>query len=207
MTRILRTAVFVLALTAWLWVWLPERGGFGPCLQRAPFEASGRLAAEQALACLKPGGQILVLRRDTSAFSNPATDAQMAAFRDTIRRARACIQLERVLPVDPLRPVAVPSSEFCDLLKNSQPDAVIVSFMGPPILTDADLIRLGEAKRLVIAFCPGPPPNAGDLKWLFDQGLLEKAIVMRPAGALSSRAASVVIDVHNLTSWQGGNPL
>ncbi len=185
MAKALRAAVFVAALAVWLSVWLAARGGLGPRFDGAPFQASGRLAAQQALACLKPGGQIIVLRRDTSAFRSPATDAQMAAFRATLRRAGASIQLERVLPVDPLRPVVVPSSEFCDLLKKSPPGAVIVSFMGPPNLTDADLVRLGDAKRPVIAFFPGLPPGANVLQALFDQDLLEKAIIMRPASCLA----------------------
>jgi len=211
MARILRIAVLLTALAVWLAVWLDGRNGLGPRLDRSTFAASGRLVAQQALASLKPGGQIIVLRRDTAAFRNPATDVQMTAFRQTLLRAGVPIQLERVLPIDPLRPVVVPSGEFCDLIKKSPPGAVIVSFMGPPSLTDLDLVRLGDAKRPIIAFCPGPPPSANDLQSLFDEGLLEKAIIIRPpSAALAPPKSCVAIDARNiadLAASPGGSRL
>ena len=52
----------------------------GTARGRWPFEESGRLMAAQAMALFEPGGEITVIARDTSTFSNPASDIQLASF-------------------------------------------------------------------------------------------------------------------------------
>jgi hypothetical protein len=59
---------------------------------------------------------------------------------------------------------------------------VIVSLMGPPVLSDTELKQLGEVKPTVVALCSGPVREQVDLRSLFSQGLLQAAVVSkRPA--------------------------
>ena len=58
---------------------------------------------------------------------------------------------------------------------------VIVSLLGPPVLTPAQLGKLGEKRPKVIAICSGSMPRRVDLRRLFDEKLLQVAIVSREA--------------------------
>lgn len=166
-------------IAAWSLLCLTLNGGLGPRVDAGAYETSGRLMAQQALACLEPGGQITVITRDTSTFKNPASDIQLASFRKAIHQAHAGIGTLHELQVDPLRPIAVPPKDFCDIIRNTPQGSVIVSFMGPPVLTGAERSRLGEIQPAIVAFCSGAPPEFAGLRSLFEQGLLQAAVVDR----------------------------
>ncbi len=166
-------------IAAWLFLCLSLHGGLGPRVDAGPYETTGRLMAQQALALLEPGGQITIITRDTKTFQNPASDIQLASFRKTIDQAHAGIESVHELQVDPLRPIAVPSSEFCETIRNTPQGSVIVSFMGPPWLTEAERARLGEIQPAIVAFCSGNMPELVDFRSLFEQRLLSVAVVDR----------------------------
>jgi len=184
------TGATIATLAAGLATYVSVAGGFGPRLERSPHQATGRVIAEEALKLLKSGGEIVVIGRDTTAFKNPASDVQMASFRQTISRAQAKINAVHTLQVDPLRPVEVPSGDFFELLRKTPPQDVIVSFMGPPLLSEAQRLQLGEVKPRVIAFCSGSIPQQIDLRSLFEQGLLQTAIVSKRNVAVSTQSVS-----------------
>lgn len=169
--------VTVGALAAGLVAW---RGGLPPRLNPKPHQAVGQIMAGQALGLLKAGGQITVIRRDTTAFENPATEAQLASFQKAIRKAHAALGSIRALQVDALRPVEVPPGDFLELIRSAPPGSVIVSFMGPPLLSEAQRRQLGEIKPAIVAFCSGSLRDRVDLRALFAQGLLHAAVVSRP---------------------------
>jgi hypothetical protein len=180
MSKILiRVALGLITIAAFSFLCVSLRGGLGPRIDARPFEASGRLMAQQALAVLEPGGQITIIARDTTTFGNPASDIQLASFRKAIDQAHVEIGTIRKLQVDPLRPIAVPSSDFCELIQNASQGSVIVSFMGPPRLTDLERSRLGEIQPAIVAFCSGRQPELADMRSLFRQGLLKAAVVDR----------------------------
>ena len=164
---------------AWATLWVAFGGGLGPSINPKPHEASGWMIAHQALKLLKPGAQIVVIARDTTAFKNPASDIQLNSFKNTLREAGVGITKLLALQVDPLRPVEVPPGDFFDLIKNTPKGAVIISFMGPPMLTDMQRKQLGEIKPSVVAFCSGSLPERLDLRTIFEQGLLHAAVVSR----------------------------
>ena len=154
-------------------------GGFGPRIDPVPHEAVGRVLAWQTLSLLKPGGQ------------NPATDIQFAAFRAELKRSGVKIASVESLQADPLRPVGVPSGDFFRLIKFSATGNVIVSLMGPPVLTEPQLLQLGEPKPAIVAFCSGPLRDQVDLRSLFSHGLLHAAVVSKRTAAVSrARPAS-----------------
>ena len=162
------------------------RGGFPPGVERGPHEAAGWALATQALSLLKPGGHIMLIMRDTAEFKNPATDIQLASFKKELRKTHASISMVQALQVDPLRPMEVPPGDFLEWIRKSPDGSVIVSFMGPPILTDGQRKQLGEIKPAIVAFCPGGVPERVSLHALFDNGLLHAAIVSRQNLTLSA---------------------
>jgi hypothetical protein len=181
-SKVIGTVATLATLAAWAAVFLSLHGGLGPRIDSKPHEATGWVMAQEALARLQPDGQITVITRDTSTFKNPATDIQMASFRKALGQAHAAIRSVHALQVDPLRPVEVPAGDFYGILKNTPKGSVIVSFMGPPLLTPSQCTQLGETKPAVVAFCTGSLPALVDLKSLFEQGVLQAVVVDRPAG-------------------------
>ena len=169
----------IVALGACAAVHYATPGGFPPRLNAKPHEASGWVLAQQALSLLQPGGQITLITRDTGSFKNPALDIQRDSFTKAIRKARATIASIQALELDPLRPVEVPAGDFFELIRTTPAGGVIVSFMGPPLLTDAQRSQLRQIKPRIVAFCPGSIPDQVDLRVLFNQGLLHAAVVSR----------------------------
>lgn len=182
-SRALQTAACFAIVGSAAAIYLSISGGFGPGIDRAPHQATGVVMAQQALALLKPGGHLVVFARDTTAFKNPASDIQLASFRRELSKVKVPINSVHSLQVDPLRPVEVPGGDFFELLRKTAPGDVIVSFMGPPLLTEAQRSQLAEKKPAVIAFCSGNLPDQVDLRALFEAGLLQAAVVAKKATA------------------------
>jgi hypothetical protein len=157
--------------------------GYPPGPEKRSAQASGWAMAREALRLLQPGGQITVIVRDTGAFRHPESALQLRSFEQALRHARVGIGTTRVLQVDPLKPLEVPPGDFFELLRRAAAGSVIVSFMGPPLLTPEQLSRLGTVRPRVIAFCPGATPQRLDLRVLFDAGLLHAAVISRPPAA------------------------
>jgi hypothetical protein len=204
---VIRITVGFIAAAAWSFLAISLHGGLGAGVDVRAHEESGQLLAQQALACLEPGGEITVIARDTGTFKNPASDIQLAAFSAAIAKAHATIRAVHTLQVDPLRPMAVPASDFCEAIRDTPEGGVIVSFMGPPHLTTAERMRLGEIRPAIVAFCPGGWPETLELRTLFEQGLLQAAVVDRRGargvkegnGADPSFAAITVSNLANFT--------
>jgi len=132
-----------------------ERGGFAAGVNAAPHRAAGAELARQTLSLMKPGGRIMVITRDTTAFQNPASDFLLEGFQRELRRAHAGIGDIQRLQVDPLRLIEVPSGDFQNWIHHAAAGDVIVSFMGPPLLTSEQRRQLGEIQPAIVAFCPG----------------------------------------------------
>ena len=170
---------------AWAW-----RGGLSPGIDSQRHEAAGWGLAQQTVPLLKPGGQVTIITRDTSEFQNPASDIVLASFKKELRKTRVPISSMHILQVDPLRLVEVPAGDFQEWIRKTPKGDVIVSFMGPPLLTPAQRTQLGEIKPSIVAFCPGRLPPWIDFRALFAQGLLQAAVVSRqnpPASSAASR--------------------
>ena len=170
----------LVVLGAWATLLISLRGGLPPRLNPKPHEAAGWMLARQALRLLKPGGRILIISRDTAAFKDPAAEFQLAGFKKELRKARAVIGSIRAIQVDPLKPLEAPAGDFFELIRQTPAESVIVSFMGPPLLSETQAGQLGAAKPGVVAFCSGSLPDRLDLRWFFERGLLEAAVLSRP---------------------------
>jgi hypothetical protein len=167
---------------------------FAPRVDRKLHAAIGRALAKEALSLLGPGGKITVITRDTKAFPQPAIDVLLESFKRELRRADATLGATQLIQVDPLRPVAVPSGDFFELIRRSPAEHVIVSLLGPPLLTEEQRIRLGRVKPKIVAFCSGSVVENIALRQLFDAGLLHAAIVNRPSSATATGNQQKVAD-------------
>jgi hypothetical protein len=153
--------------------------GLPPSLEPKPHEASGWFMAQEAMSRLKPGGWLTVVRRDTGTYQHPQSDLQFDAFQKALRKGRVAIGMVKTVHLDPLRPLEVPPGDFFELIRRSPPGCVIVSFMGPPLLSEEQRRQLGESRPSIIAFCPGALPEQVDLRALFAAKLLEVAVISR----------------------------
>jgi hypothetical protein len=167
------------ALGSWALIYFTAHGGGGPGINPKPHEAAGSVLAQQALTLLKPGGQITVIARDTSTFKNPASDILLRSFRKTIEQGGGSVASLQLLQVDPLRPVEVPGGDFFERIRKTPKGNVIVSLMGPPLLSETQRKQLGEINPAIVAFCSGSLCEQVDLRTLFDEGLLHAAVVSR----------------------------
>jgi hypothetical protein len=186
--KIIGVVAGMTALGAWGVIYFSARGGFGPGINPKPHQAVGYVLAQQALTLVKPGGQITVVARDTSSFKNPASDILLQSFRKTVQQARGAIGSLQLLQVDPLRPVEVPAGDFFELIRKTPKGSVIVSLMGPPLLSENQRKQLSEINPAIVAFCSGSLPDQVDLRTLFDQGLLHAAVISRHSPAAASAA-------------------
>ncbi len=171
-----------------------------PFSDRSIHKAIGRAMAEQALALSESGGAILVLRPDTTEFPRPAFDLQFDSFRKNLGRG-ANISVVRTFELDPLRPNEVPPGDYFELLRKAPPKTVIVSLLGPPLLSDEQRKQLGAIRPKIVAFCPGSLPARVDLLALFRQGLLHAAIAAKyPPPNQSAREFNQLYSVLNASN-------
>lgn len=150
---------------------------FRPPVDRKLHSEIGRVLAKEALSLLRPGGAITVITRDTEAFPQPALDILLKTFQHEVRR-RGEINVQ-TLQLDPLRPVEVPPGDFYELIRRSTAERIIVSLLGPPVLSREQRNALGHVQPKIIAFCSGNLAETLDLSELFHAGLLHVALVNR----------------------------
>lgn len=151
-----------------------------PPIDPRPHRMLGTVLANEAGQALNSGGRLLVIARENAEFRVPAADAQLAAFLETTKKLGKTVTLMRSVKVDPLRVVGVPPGDFLELLRQAKEEDVIVSFLGPPLLAEDQLAKLGTKRPRVIAACPGAVAAKIDLRRVFDQKLLTLAVVNRP---------------------------
>lgn len=146
-----------------------------------PHEAIGQVAAEEALKLVGSGGRITLILRDTQTAKSPATDTQLRALSDTLAKQHLRINITNSMKVDPLRVPSVPPGDFLQILKRGAEGDVIISLLGPPVLTDQQSAKLDAKGPKVIAMCSGAAARQVDVRALFQRNLLSVAIVNRAA--------------------------
>jgi hypothetical protein len=160
---------------------------FGPAIDRDLHASIGAALAKEAISLVGPGQQITIISRDTEAFPQPAIDILLKSFKREVTRAKVSIDAVKIIQVDPIRPVEVPSGDFLDLIRRAKPGQVIVSLLGPPLLSDEECARLKPVKPKIVAFCAGTVAESVNLPRIFDAGLLHAAVVTNPNTGVSPK--------------------
>ena len=155
-------------------------GRFPPRLDRGLHSAIGETLAREAIRLRGPEGKITLISRDTQSFRQPALDVLLKAFQREVGRQGVPIAFTQSLQTDPLRPAEVPSGDFFEAIRRAPAGHVIVSLLGPPLLSEEQRKKLGVIKPKIVAFCSGDLANTLDLRQLFQAGLLHAAVVSRP---------------------------
>lgn len=148
-----------------------------PGTDRSLHRTIGTALARQALAVGGPGAQIVIITRDTEAFPQPALAVLEQAFQSEARGAGASIVKRQEIQSDPLRPVEVPPGDFFEQIRRAPAGHVIVSFLGPPLLTPEQWNQLGVIQPKIVAFCSGRCAEQIDLAQLLESGRLHAAVV------------------------------
>jgi hypothetical protein len=183
-------SVITVAALAWLYLFFHPRL---PPIDRPLHQAVGEVLAAEAARLLEPDARLIVIARDKEPFQVPAAAAQLDGFLGAIRKSGRAVSTMHLLKLDPLRLVSVPSGDFLELMRQAGNNDVIVSFLGPPLLNDDQLAKLGAKRPRVVALCSGAMPAQVNLKKMFEQKLLSAAVVSRhdaPAQASPTVAQS-----------------
>jgi len=152
----------------------------GPNFEPKPFQAVGQVLAGEAGRLRGADGSITVLTRDTKLFNSPALDAQLKAFTQGLQNAKLPTTRTNLFMLDPLRPALLPPGDLFEILRKLGDTDVVVSFIGPPVLTANQEAKLPANRPKVVAVCTGDTPLHVDLRGLFERNLLHAAILSIP---------------------------
>src|ERR1044071_6854910 len=177
----LKTTISLVVLIAAAAVLFFQLVGLPPKVDAPPHIGIGQNLAEQAAKALGHGGKIVLIAPDCSVFRYPGFEIQLKAFYGALRKARLNVAATNLIKLDPLYLVRVPSGDFANVLRKQSDADVVVSLLGPPILTAEQKSKLPPRHARVVAVCSGDLPRYVNLKGLFDDDLLHAAIVSRPA--------------------------
>jgi hypothetical protein len=177
----------IVAAVVWLYMFFNPRP---PSIDGALHKKVGEVMAGEALKLLEPGARLTVIARAKEPFEVPAAAAQLDGFLGTVEKSGKKASATRLIKVDPLRVVSVPPGDFFELIRQSKGNDVIVSFLGPPLLSDEQLGKLAGKRPRILALCSGAMPVQVDLRKMFDRQLLVTAVISRPDAPAQSTADS-----------------
>jgi hypothetical protein len=167
----------------------------------------GRAMAREALTLRKEGAGVIVIKRDTVEFPQPASDFQFKAFKKELAKTHVPILSVQEIQLDPLRPLEVPAGDFLNLIRKAPAGSVIVSFMGPPLLSDEQKKSLKGIPPKIVAFCSGNITERTDIQALFKEGLLHSAIASRHLSAEHGKIPGALPDFNQLYVILNGSNL
>ena len=157
-----------------------------------PYNVLGAITAEETAKLLGNKGQVLVMAPDTGANKNPSVEAELEAFRQTLRKQKGMSVITERIQATPMLMMAtgggVPPEQLFKALERHANVAAVVLFFGFPQLADPELEALrkyGVKTVVVSSFRPG-------YKRLMEQQALHLAIVPRsdapPPGTQAPRS-------------------
>ncbi len=159
-----------------------------PKWEKTLYARVGQVLAEEAIAAAGPNGEIVLIARDTEPYPQPAMETAVREIEKALDRAGLALT-KKLIALDPLRPVEVPPGDFYEAIRRAKPGQVIVSLLGPPVLEPEQKGKLPSVRPKIIALCTGSMAEHAGLSDLFQQGLLQAAVVNRqnPGGAVSGK--------------------
>ena len=156
-----------------------------PKIEERPHAGIGEALAERVVQ-LGGKGRVVLMVPDTSEGKFPGAAIQLKAFHAALRRANLAVALTNVVKIDPNRVLRAPPGDFADLLKKFTDADMVVSLLGPPVLSGDQKTRVGERHPKIIAVCTGDLPKQVNLKTIFAEHFLHAAIISRPGVGLTT---------------------
>ena len=154
--------------------------GRSPKIDFNPYDTLGAVAAEETAKLLGNKGRVLVMARDTGAEKNPSVEAELKAFRRTLKKHAGLSQVTERILATPMLMMAtgggVPPDQLFKALETHANVGALVLFCGMPPLADPELETLkkhGVKTVVVSSFHPG-------YRRLLEQQVIHLAIVPRP---------------------------
>jgi hypothetical protein len=162
-----------------------------PKIDLSTYSVLGAVTAEETAKLLGNKGEVLLVSHDTGAYKNPSVEAQVKAFKDTLKqRGGFTVTVEKV-PVTAMVMLAtgggVPPDQLFKALKAHPNAAALVLFCRFPQLPDSEMEELkkyGAKKVVVSSFYP-------DYQRLLDRQVLHLAIVPKPEAVATGTAKTV----------------
>lgn len=153
--------------------------GRAPKIDLNPYEALGAVTAEETAKLLNNKGQVLVMARDTGADKNPSVEAELKAFRQTLKKHTGIsLVTERILAT-PVMMMAtgggVPPDQLFKALETHPDVGAVVLFCSLPALAKAELESLKEAGAKTIVVSSFHPRY----RELLEEGVIHLAIAPR----------------------------
>src|SRR6185369_9875345 len=130
--KVIAASVSILAALVFLFFSLREAP---PKVDLRPDRGLGQVLAEQAIKLLGSGGRLSLITLDTSIVRNPALESQLKAFHQALQKANLAVTTTNAIKLDPLRLMRVPPGDFLEIMRKKTDSDVIVSLLGPPLLT------------------------------------------------------------------------
>jgi hypothetical protein len=153
--------------------------GRSPKVDLDTYQVLGAVTAEETAKLLADKGRVLAMARGSGDATNPSVEAELKAFRDTLKKHRTLeISIEKV-ELPPMQMMATGGGIPADLLFKTL-DAhprlgALVLFLGFPPLLDSEveaLRKYGVKIVVVSAFQP-------DVRRLLELGAIHLAIVLK----------------------------
>ena len=174
--KALLAMVFMVGAFVWLYLFFNP---LTPGIDHQPHEALGEVLAQETIKFLGAGGKVIIIDRDTLTFPNPASDTQLKRFEQVLKKGGVKTPTLHLLKMNPIGLMMVPPGDFFEIIKKAGEADVIVSFLGPPMLSDEQIAKLGNKRPKIVAVCSGEMPARINLKQMFDEKLLRAAVLTR----------------------------
>jgi hypothetical protein len=169
--------VGVLAVIA-LSIWIVRAWNEGTTIELSPYTVSGEMLADETSKLLNGQGRIVVLALDTKKIPIPYAEAQLKAFQKQLKKkSRITITaIELVSPASGEGMISLSGAKYLEAVRQHDGADAIVSFVGSPGLTEAELRHLPAKRPLGIVFGDNMGPQ---LQWLFRAGVVQVAVTKR----------------------------
>jgi len=153
--------------------------GRSPKINLDPYDVLGAVTAEETAKLLGGKGSVLVMARDTGENKNPSVEAQLKAFRQTLKKHSGVRLVEMGVTLTAMQMMAtgggVPPEQLFKALETHPNLGAVVLFFGFPQLAGLELeaLKKSGAKLVVVSSLrPG-------YRKLLEQQAIHLAIVPR----------------------------
>lgn len=147
-----------------------------------PHLALGQVMAEETVKLLDHRGEVVVVtRQQAPEFKNPALEARLKAFRETLSQKGDITVLTTQTPKisrDPMMESQIeefPSAVLFSILEEHPRVSAIVSFTGAPLLTEEEIAGWGKKMPKIVVFSS----FGTGLKECFEKEIVQVAIISR----------------------------